>query len=89
VCRGGKDREGAGLKTPAAILEKFEQEASALDYGSVSLVFHKKAGSARFVLQKEESFLVPAHTECAGFAVPSIEQTGKPDKTAPELGKGN
>jgi len=76
------------LKTPAAILEKFEKAAVDLSYGSVSLTLHMKGESARYVIQREESF-IPTDNVCAGFAVPSIEETGKPDKTAPELRKGS
>jgi len=64
------------LKTPTAILEKFEQAAVNLDYGSVSLTVHMKGGAARFVIQKEESF-IPTDVESASTVSCIKEDTGK------------
>jgi len=67
------------MKTPAAILEKFEQAATGIDYGSVSLTLHMKRGAARYVIQKEESFL-PTDDLSAGsgsFSIEGIEKKGQ------------
>jgi hypothetical protein len=50
------------MMIPAPILEKFEQAAAGIDYGSVSLTLHLKGGAARYVIQKEESY-IPTDTE--------------------------
>ena len=63
------------MTIPAPLLEKFEQAATGIDYGSVSLTLHMKGGAARYVIQREESY-IPTDNE-------------KPSAGLPELRKGD
>jgi len=45
------------MKTPREILDKFEQAAIGLDYGTVTLTLSVKQGKVRFIITREESFI--------------------------------
>jgi len=46
------------MKTPVEIIQKFEQAASGLVYGTVTLSLSvKQQGQRRFIISKDESFL--------------------------------
>ena len=62
------------MKTPAAILEKFEQAATGIDYGSVTLTLHMKGKAARYVIQREESFIPPTDDPSVGVDFHSKEE---------------
>jgi hypothetical protein len=64
------------MRTPPPILERFERAAAGLDYGSVSLTLHMKGGAARYVIQKEESF-IPTDEPSVGPVMPYKEEKEK------------
>jgi len=46
------------MKTPVDILAKFEQASSGLNYGTVTLTLSIKQGQCRYIISKDESFLI-------------------------------
>lgn len=67
------------MKIPPAILEKLENATAGLDYGSAVLRVEVKKGQARFIVQREESFL-PTDDGSAGSGCFSKEGTEKSDR---------
>ena len=45
------------MKTPPEILEKFENAAQGLDYGTITLSLIVKQGKRRYLINREESFI--------------------------------
>jgi hypothetical protein len=45
------------MKVPSEILEKFEQAALGIDYGSATLSVFVQEGQLRYVINREESYL--------------------------------
>jgi len=46
------------MKTPIEILERFENASSELVYGEVTLTLSVKQGKQRYIIAREESFLL-------------------------------
>ena len=64
------------MKTPPVILERFEQAADGLEYGTVSLSLEIKMGRPRYVISREESYIPNEDWfPCYEF---QAEKSGKP-----------
>ena len=46
------------MRTPSDILEKFEQAAQGLEYGTVTLSLDIKLGKPRYIIARKESLLI-------------------------------
>jgi hypothetical protein len=69
------------MKVPSQILEKFEQAASGIDYGSATLSIFVQEGQLRYVINREESYL-PKVASRPGSRDTCIQA---PDKNTPQI----
>jgi hypothetical protein len=63
------------MSTPPEIMKKFEQAVTGLDYGTVTLSLFIKKGRPRYVLAREESYIIDEELPVTDNS-PAKERTG-------------